>query len=76
SVTTDCPGVQLYTGNFLDGTKNGKGGCPMIQHSGFCLETQVYPDAPNHENFPQCAYRAGEEYTSRTVFKFGVKYAK
>lgn len=70
---TDLPGVQFYTGNFLDGTRAGKGGCPMIQHAGFCLETQVYPDAPNHENFPQCTYAAGEEFKSRTVYKFGVK---
>ncbi len=76
SVTTDRPGVQLYTGNFLDGTKKGKGGCPMIRHSGFCLETQVYPDAPNHADFPQCTFRAGEEFVSRTVYKFGIKYKK
>ena len=73
TVWTDQPGVQLYTGNFLDGTKAGKGGCPMIQHAGFCLETQVYPDAPNHDNFPQCTYQAGEEYTAKTIYKFGIK---
>ena len=72
-VYTDQPGVQFYTGNFLDGTKKGKGGCPMIQHAGFCLETQTYPDAPNHPEFPQCTYKAGEEYKSKTVYKFGVK---
>ena len=72
---TDQPGVQLYTGNFLDG-KKGKSGCPMTQHAGFCLETQVYPDAPNHENFPQCTVQAGEEYVSRTVYKFGIKLKK
>ena len=72
-VYTDQPGVQFYTGNFLDGTRKGKGGCPMIQHAGFCLETQTYPDAPNHPEFPQCTYKAGEEYKSKTVYKFGVK---
>lgn len=72
-VYTDRPGVQFYTGNFLDGTKKGKGGCPMVQHAGFCLETQVYPDAPNHPEFPQCTFKAGEEFKSRTVYKFGVK---
>ncbi len=72
-VYTDQPGVQFYTGNFLDGTKKGKGGCPMVQHAGFCLETQTYPDTPNHPEFPQCTYMAGEEYKSKTVYKFGVK---
>lgn len=72
-VYTDQPGVQFYTGNFLDGTKKGKGGCPMVQHAGFCLETQTYPDTPNHPEFPQCTYKAGEEYKSKTVYKFGVK---
>ncbi len=72
-VYTDQPGVQFYTGNFLDGTRKGKGGCPMLQHAGFCLETQVYPDAPNHPEFPQCTYKAGEEYRSKTVYKFGTK---
>lgn len=72
-VFTDKPGVQFYTGNFLDGTRAGKNGVKMIQHAGFCLETQVYPDAPNHDNFPQCTYQAGEEFTSKTVYKFGVK---
>ena len=75
SMTTDRPGVQLYTGNFLDG-KKGKSGCPMTKHAGFCLETQVYPDAPNHDNFPQCTYQAGEEFVSRTVYKFGVNLKK
>lgn len=74
-VFTDRPGVQFYTGNFLCGVK-GKGGCPMLQHSGFCFETQAYPDAPNHENFAQCTYKAGEEFTSKTVYKFGVNYTK
>lgn len=74
-VFTDLPGVQFYTGNFLDG-KAGKGGVPMCRHSGFCLETQVYPDSPNHPDFPQCIYQANEEYKSKTVYKFGVNYGK
>jgi aldose 1-epimerase len=65
---TDLPGVQLYTGNFLDSTNIGKGGMPLIKHAGFCLETQYYPDTPNHPNFPQCTFAAGEEFKSRTVF--------
>ncbi len=68
-VYTDLPGVQLYTGNFLDGTVIGKGGLPLIQHAGFCLETQYYPDTPNHPDFPQCTFKAGEEYKSKTTFE-------
>ena len=69
---TTLPGVQLYTGNFLSGAP-GKGGKPMTQHAGFCLETQFYPDSPNRPEFPDCIYDAGEEYFSRTSFKFSVR---
>lgn len=72
-VFTDLPGVQLYCGNFLDGTKPGKGGVPMVQHAGFCLETQFYPNTPNTPSFPQCTYDAGEKFESCTVFRFSVK---
>lgn len=72
-VCTDLPGVQLYTGNFLDGTVLGKGGMPMPKHNGFCLETQYYPDTPNQPNFPQCTFKAGEHFISRTVYEVGVK---
>lgn len=72
SVYTDLPGVQLYTGNFLDGTIIGKGGLPLVKHAGFCLETQYYPDTPNHANFPQCTFKAGEEFKSKTVFAINV----
>lgn len=72
-VFTDLPGVQLYCGNFLDGTKPGKGGVPMEQYAGFCLETQFYPNTPNMPEFPQCTYDAGEKYESTTVFRFSVK---
>ena len=71
-VYTDLPGVQLYTGNFLDGTVLGKGGMPLVKHAGFCLETQFYPDTPNHPNFPQCTFKAGEKYTTQTIFELGV----
>ncbi len=71
-VYTDLPGVQLYTGNFLDGTVIGKGGLPLVRHAGFCLETQYYPDTPNHPDFPQCTFKAGEEYKSKTVFEINV----
>ena len=68
-VYTDLPGIQLYTGNFLDGSEIGKGGLPLQQHYGFCLETQYYPDTPNHPDFPQCTFKAGEAYDSLTIFK-------
>ena len=71
-VFTDLPGVQFYAGNFLKGI-TGKAGVPMIKRSGFCLETQYYPDTPNQPNFPQCTFDAGEEYKTTTVFKFSAK---
>ena len=68
-VFTDLPGMQLYTGNFLQGAL-GKKQLPMYRHAGFCLETQYYPDTPHRPEFPSCLYKAGEVYTSRTSFKF------
>lgn len=72
-VFTDLCGVQLYTGNFLDGTNVGKNGNPLIKNAGFCLETQFYPNTPNMPEFPQCTVDAGEKFTSCTVFRFSVK---
>ena len=72
SVATTEPGVQFYTGSFLDGTLIGKSGRPYVQHAGFCLETQHFPDTPNHANFPTTLLRPGERYHSRTMFAFGV----
>ena len=72
-VYTDLCGVQLYTGNFLDGTNKGKKGEPLVQHAGFCLETQFYPTTPNMTEFPQCTVDAGEKFKTTTVFKFSVK---
>ena len=72
-VYTDLCGVQLYTGNFLDGTNIGKNGRPLIKHAGFCLETQYYPNTPNMPEFPRCTVDAGEKFRSTTVFKFLVK---
>jgi aldose 1-epimerase len=71
-VATTEPGVQLYTGNFLDGSLNGKGGATYGRHAGFCLETQHYPDTPNKPAFPSSLLRPGATYSSRTVFKFDV----
>jgi aldose 1-epimerase len=70
-VYTDQPGIQFYTGNFLDGSLNGKGGNVYTKHSGFCLETQHYPDSPNQPEFPSVVLRPGEKYETETVYKFG-----
>jgi aldose 1-epimerase len=72
-VRTTEPGVQFYSGNFLDGTLTGKGGVVYQRRTGMCLETQHYPDSPNQPAFPSTILRAGETYESRTVWKFGVK---
>ena len=72
-VYSNAPGVQLYTGNFLDGTNEGKNGEKLIKHAGFCLETQFYPNTPNVPEFPQCTVDASEKFRSCTVFRFSVK---
>ena len=69
TVYTDLPGVQFYTGNFLENC-SGKAGRENYKRCGFCLETQYYPDTPNRKNFPQCTFKAGEEYNSVTIFEF------
>jgi aldose 1-epimerase len=71
-ISTTEPGLQFYSGNFLDGTITGKGGHVYQQHDGFCLETQHFPDSPNRPSFPTTILRPGETYGSRTVFAFGV----
>jgi len=71
-ISTTEPGVQFYSGNFLDGTITGKGGRVYTHRSGLCLETQHFPDSPNHPNFPSTVLRPGATYRSRTVFAFGV----
>ena len=72
-VWTNEPGVQFYGGNFLDGSVRGKGGKPYNHRSGFCLETQHFPDSPNKDNFPSTLLNPGEEYYSICSYKFGVK---
>jgi aldose 1-epimerase len=72
-VSTTEPGLQFYSGNFLDGTLTGKSGGKYAHRNGFCLETQHYPDSPNHPEFPSCILRPGKTLKSTTVFKFGVK---
>jgi aldose 1-epimerase len=72
-VLTTEPGVQLYCGNFLDGTVVGKGGKAYKHRYGFCLETQHFPDSPNQPNFPSTVLRPGQEFKSTTVFKFSAR---
>ncbi|HWE41887.1 MAG TPA: aldose epimerase family protein [Gemmatimonadaceae bacterium] len=69
-VETTEPGVQLYTGNFLDGSIRGEGGVAYPHRGGFCLETQHFPDAPNQPAFPSIVLRPGDRYESRTIFRF------
>ena len=72
-VETTEPGVQFYTGNFLDGEFTGKGGKPYLQHAGFCLETQHFPDSPNQPHFPGTLLHPGETFRSTTVFTFAIQ---
>lgn len=72
-VWTTEPGVQLYTGNYLDDSKPGKGGVTYKPRYGFCLETQHFPDSPNKPNFPTTVLRRGGTYRSTTVYKFSVR---
>ena len=69
-VFSDQPGIQFYSGNFLDGTLQSKEGGNYEFRSGFCLETQHYPNSPNQENFPSVILNPGEKYNSETIFKF------
>lgn len=72
-VWTTQPGVQFYSGNFLDGTITGKGGKVYQHRWGFCLETQHYPDSPNKPNFPSTILRPGDKYETTTVYRFLTK---
>jgi aldose 1-epimerase len=72
-VSTTEPGVQFYSGNFLDGSIAGKSGRVYQQRFGFCLETQHFPDSPNHPQFPSTILRPGVEYRSRTIYAFSLK---
>jgi aldose 1-epimerase len=72
-VSTTQPGVQFYTGNFLDGTVTGKQGHVYKRRYGLCLETQHFPDSPNHPDFPSTTLKPGETFKSETVFKFSAK---
>ena len=72
-VYTTEPGVQFYTGNVLDGTITGKHGHAYNKHAGLCLETQHFPDSPNHSNFPWTILKPEQTYNSRTVYKFSAE---
>ncbi|MBC6993311.1 aldose epimerase family protein [Neolewinella lacunae] len=72
-VFTEEPGIQFYSGNFLDGTLTGKNGRQYQQRAGFCLETQHYPDSPNQPNFPSTILQPGENYSTHTVYRFSVR---
>ncbi|MBA7580811.1 Aldose 1-epimerase [subsurface metagenome] len=72
-IYTDQPGIQFYSGNFLDGAVKGKGGVAYKKHFGFCLETQHYPDSPNKPDFPPVVLRPGERYTHTMIHRFSTK---
>ncbi|MCB2407870.1 aldose epimerase family protein [Hymenobacter lucidus] len=73
AVTTTEPGLQFYTGNFLDGTLTGKGGTVYGKHAGFCMETQHFPDSPNQPKFPTTTLQPGQTLQSTTAYTFGVR---
>ncbi len=72
-VFTTQPGLQFYTGNFLDGSLHGKNGQVYVQHAAFCMETQHFPDGPNQPAFPNTILQPGESYHQVTLYKFSVK---
>jgi aldose 1-epimerase len=72
-VYTDEPGIQVYSGNFLDGTITGKKGIVYKKRSGICLETQKYPDTPNKPEWPSAVLRPGETYHSHTISAFSTR---
>jgi aldose 1-epimerase len=73
-VYTTEPGIQFYSGNFLNGTlKHTRGGMKYVKHAGLCLETQHFPDSPNQPAFPNTILKPGETYQQITVYKFSTK---
>jgi aldose 1-epimerase len=72
-VLTDQPGIQFYSGNFLDGSIKGKGGKADELHAALCLETQHFPDSPNHPDFPTTELKPGEHYHTVTVYSFSAR---
>jgi aldose 1-epimerase len=72
-VLTTEPGIQFYSGNFLDGTLKGKSGKAYKPRYGFCLETQHFPDSPNQPAFPSTELKPGQHYHTTTIYKFSVQ---
>ena len=72
-IRTTEPGIQFYSGNFLDGRLKGKSGKPYRKQTGFCLETQHFPDSPNQPGFPDTILLPGNDYRSKTIFKFSTR---
>jgi aldose 1-epimerase len=72
-VFSDLPGVQFYTGNFLDGTITGKGGRVYKRRCAFCLEPQYFPDSPNHPNFPTTVLKPGQAYRHSVIYKLSIQ---
>lgn len=72
-VITMEPGVQLYTGNFMKGDNIIKGGLRDNKRNAFCLETQHFPDSPNHPQFPSTVLNPGEQYHTETIYRFGIQ---
>ncbi|QDV86665.1 aldose epimerase family protein [Planctomycetes bacterium TBK1r] len=72
-ISTTEPGIQFYSGNFLDGRLTGKSGKSYVHRGGFCLETQHYPDSPNQPNFPSTILKPDDEYATKTIFKFSTR---
>jgi len=73
-ILTTEPGLQFYSGNFMkDSDPKGKGGKTYPYRAALCLETQHFPDAPNHESFPSTTLRPGEKYSSKTEYRFSVR---
>jgi aldose 1-epimerase len=72
-VLTDQPGIQFYSGNFLDGSLKGKSEKPYELHAGLCLETQHFPDSPNHPDFPTTELKPGQRYHTVTIFEFSTR---
>jgi len=73
TVLTDQPGIQFYSGNFLDGTAIGKNGIAYGRRTGLCLETQVFPDAPNKPDFPSATLKPGQVYRQTTIYQFSTQ---
>jgi aldose 1-epimerase len=73
SVFTDQPGLQFYSGNFLDGSAKGKNGVAYNRRCGLCLEAQAFPDTPNKPQFPPVTLRPGQKYRQTTIYQFSTK---